>query len=207
MSTNLTALRARFAFPTTRVRRIRFVLVVTLIAVASIPLIALWKAFGPQTTYAPDFTLTDQDSHPFTLSSERGHPVVLFFGYTHCPDACPTTLAHLARAVRNPSVPSDVRVAFITVDPERDSPRAMKRYVRIFNPRFIGLTGRLATLDPVYEAYHTWREAWPAKHGRNNYFMAHGVAIYYIDRDGVLSGLGHWDDDIPILVHDLKGYQ
>ena len=169
--------------------------------------IALWKALGPRTAFAPDFTLTDQDAHSFTLSAQRGHPVVLFFGYTHCPDACPTTLAHLARAVRDPQAPRDVRVAFVTVDPDRDSPAALKRYVRIFNPAFVGLTGSLRTLDPVYSHYHTWREAWPAHHGPNDYFMAHGVAIYYIGRNGALNGLGHWDDDVPTLVHDLKGYQ
>ena len=81
-------------------------LVLLLAAVATIPVIALWKAFGPHaTTAAPDFTLTDQDGRPFTLSSLRGSPVVIFFGYTHCPDTCPTTLAKLARAVRSPAAP------------------------------------------------------------------------------------------------------
>jgi protein SCO1/2 len=207
VSTNAHARNAPISRSATRIRITRFVLIATLIAVAAIPLVALWKAFGPHTTYAPDFTLTDQDSHPFTLSGERGRPVVLFFGYTHCPDACPTTLAHLARAVRNPAVPRDVRIAFITVDPQRDSPQTLKRYVRLFNSAFVGLTGTLRALDPVYSACHTWREAWPVNHGPNDYFMAHGVTIYYIGRDGTLRGLGHWDDSVAALVHDLKGYQ
>jgi len=208
MSTNVpTVERARLARPTTRIRTIRTVLIVILVAVASIPLVALWKAFGPHTSFAPDFTLTDQDSRPFTLSAQRGRPVVLFFGYTHCPDACPTTLAHLAQAVRNPDVPRDVRIAFVTVDPFRDTPPVLKRYVRIFNPAFVGLTGTLNQLKPVYAAYDTWREPVPAIHGPDNYFMAHGTAIYYIGRDGALKGLGHWDDALAVIIHDLKGYQ
>jgi cytochrome oxidase Cu insertion factor (SCO1/SenC/PrrC family) len=194
--------------PHLRINRIAFVAaLLAAISIASVAAVALWRTYVPHPTYAPDFTLTDQDAHPFTLSSERGHPVILFFGYTHCPDACPTTLAHLAQAVRDPSVPRDVRVAFITVDPFRDSAPTLKRYVRIFNPSFIGLTGTLRDLDPVYAAYHTWREAWPAKHGATDYFVAHGVTIFYIGRDGVLSGVGSWNDTVANLVHDMKGFQ
>jgi protein SCO1/2 len=182
-------------------------LIVALAAVAAIPLAALWKAFGPRTNVAPDFTLTDQHGRPFTLADQRGHPVVLFFGYTHCPDACPTTLAHLAKAVASPGVPADVRVAFITVDPERDSPAVLNRYVALFDPNFYGLTGGLTTLDPVYSAYHTWRQAVPVHHGPNNYSMAHGTTVYYIGRNGALNGIGHWDDDTPAIVHALEEYQ
>lgn len=182
-------------------------LVLALAAVAAIPLTALWQAFGPKGNVAPDFTLTDQHGLAFTLSAQRGHPVVLFFGYTHCPDACPTTLAHLAKAVTSPSVPADVRVAFITVDPYRDSPAVLKRYVALFNPSFRGLTGSLATLNPIYSAYHSWRQAVPVRHGPDNYSMAHGTTIYYIGRSGALNGIGHWDDDTPTMLVDLKEYQ
>jgi len=113
--------------PRPSARTIRIALITLLIAVALIPLTALWGAFGPFAHLAPDFTLTDQDGRPFTLSAQRGHPVVLFFGYTHCDDACPTTLAHLAQALRAPGVPADVTVAFITVDPTRDTPAVLKR--------------------------------------------------------------------------------
>jgi protein SCO1/2 len=182
-------------------------LIVIVVALVAPGVGVVWHVFAPPKNYAPDFTLVDQDARPFTLSAQRGHPMVLFFGYTHCPDACPLTLAHLARALRSTEVPRDARVAFITVDPFRDTPAAMKRYVDIYRLNFIGLTGSLSALQPVYDAYHTWRQAVPATHGPSNYSMAHGTAIYYIGRDGSLKGFGNWDDPISSIVHDLKEFQ
>jgi protein SCO1/2 len=182
-------------------------LVLLLIAVTAIPLAALWQAFGPKPNLAPDFTLTDQTGRPFTLSALRGAPVLLFFGYTHCPDTCPTTHAKLAQAVRSPAAPRDVRVAFITVDPGRDSPTVLARYLHMFDSRFIGLTGTFQTLDPVYSAYHTWREDVPVHHSGTDYAVAHGAALYYIGRNGAIRGFGSWADDTPLIVHDLKEYQ
>jgi protein SCO1/2 len=182
-------------------------LVVLLAAVAAIPLAALWQAFGPKPNLAPDFTLTDQAGRPFTLSALRGVPVVLFFGYTHCPDTCPATLAKLAQAVRSPAAPRDVRVAFVTVDPDRDSPAALARYLRLFDPRFTGLTGTFQILDPVYSAYHVWREDVPVDHGRDDYSVAHGAALYFIGRSGAIRGFGSWEDDTPVMIHDLKEFQ
>lgn len=181
-------------------------LIVLLFALAAIPLTAVWLAFQPNGKYAPDFTLTDQDGKPFKLSEQGGHLVVLFFGYTHCPDVCPTTLARLARAVHAPGVYPDVLVAFITVDPERDSPPVLKRYVRLFDPDFIGLTGSPAALEPVYSAYHTWRQAVPVNHGKNDYSMAHGTTIYYIGRGGAIRGVGNWDESTQSLIHDLETF-
>lgn len=190
-----------------RARAITVLLAAALVALGAIPIVALWHAFRPKPVFAPDFSLVDQDGQPFTLSAQRGHPVALFFGYTHCPDACPTTLAHLARAVRSADVPRDIRVAFITVDPQRDSPAVLKRYVRLFDPDFIGITGTLRTLDPVYAAYHTWHEASPANHGPNDYSVAHGTTIYYVGRDGTLKGLGSWDDGTSQITRAFKEYQ
>jgi len=176
-------------------------------AVIALPVAVLWRSFSPQTALAPVFTLIDQVRQPFTLSTLRGHPVVLFFGYTHCPDECPTTLARLAKAVRASGVPSDVRVAFITVDPERDSPATLKRYVRLFDPGFIGLTGSLRTLSPVYAAYHTAREIDQVDHERHDYSITHGTTIYYVGRDGSIKGVGQWDDAIAEIVRDLRSFQ
>ncbi len=182
-------------------------LVAILVAVAAIPLAALWRAFGPHPPYAPDFTLTDQDGRPFTLSAQRGHPVVLFFGYTHCPDTCPTTLAHLARALRSPGAPQDARVVFVTVDPQRDSPAVLKRYVALFDPRFVGLTGSPAALEPVYTAYHTWHESLPPKTRGGDYEVAHGAAIYFIGRRGTVRTIGDWSDDTSTLRSDMENFQ
>ena len=183
-------------------------LVLLLAAVATIPVIALWKAFGPHAmTAAPDFTLIDQDGRPFTLSSLRGHEVALFFGWTHCPDECPTAMAALARAVRDKDAPAGVRVVFVSVDPARDTPDALGRYLRGFNPLFVGLTGTKAQLDPVYADYHTFRRIVAAEPGVSGYSVEHGTAITYIGRDGTIKGYGHWDDSVPALVAELKSYQ
>jgi len=182
-------------------------LVVVLLALAAIPTVALWRAFGPRTNVAPDFTLTDQNGAPFTLSALRGRPVVIFFGYTHCPDTCPATLARLARAVAAPGVPRDVRVAFITVDPKRDSPATLKRYLRMFGAGFTGLTGSLSALEPVYTAYDAWREDVPVEGGGRDYAVAHSAALYFIGRTGAIKGFGDWQDGIPSLISHLKEFQ
>ncbi len=93
---------------------------------------------------APALRLTDQDGRPFDLASLRGRPVLVYFGYTHCPDVCPTTLADIRAALRLVDVP--VGVVFVTVDPARDDAAAMKQYVDYYASGFIGLTGSEAEI-------------------------------------------------------------
>ena len=109
-------------------------------------------------TAAPDFTLTDQAGHAFSLAGQRGHVTVLYFGYTHCPDICPTSLAAIASALRQigPTADKDIRVAFITDDPKRDTPRLLRDYVTLFDPHFLGLVGKSTALAPIYKGYHVW---------------------------------------------------
>ncbi|HVN69332.1 MAG TPA: SCO family protein [Candidatus Binatia bacterium] len=154
---------------------------------------------------ASDFTLTDQDGKHFTLSQQRGKEVILFFGYTHCPDVCPTTLAALAAALQKlaPEQRARVRVAFVTVDPQRDDAATLRRYVRIFNPTFYGLTGTEAQLDPVYAAYHAWHQKLPGSPA-TGYLVAHGSTIYFIAPDGRLRVLHDWHDSLRSLTHDMK---
>ena len=93
-------------------------------------------------SYARDFALTDVGGVRRTLADYRGKVVVLFFGYTHCPDVCPTTLAQLAQARRLLGADADrVQVLFVTLDPQRDAPQLLARYVPAFDPSFVGLTG------------------------------------------------------------------
>jgi protein SCO1/2 len=188
-------------------RRIAALLIFALAAVSAIPLTALYHAFSPQPDRAPDFTLTDQDAKPFTLSSLQGHPVALFFGYTHCPDACPTALAKLARVIHAPDAPTDIRVVFVTVDRARDTPAVLKRYVRLFDPAIVGVTGSQQALDPVYAAYHAWYMAVPVNHGPNNYSVAHGTRIYYVARDGSMKGFGDYADAPAQMIHAFKELQ
>jgi protein SCO1/2 len=183
------------------------VLVVALLVVTTFSIEALWRSFGRNPATAPDFTLIDQNGQRFTLSKIQGHPIALFFGFTHCPDECPTTLAHLAHAVHAPGVPHDTRVAFITVDPDRDSPATLKRYVRLFDPQFIGLTGGLSQLNPVYDAYHTARRAVPVNQKHSDDSFEHGTTVFYVGRDGMIRGLGQWDDAPDQIARDFKSFQ
>ncbi len=163
-------------------------------------------ASGAATTHvktAPDFTLLDDTGHPFTLSHYRGQPVVLFFGYAHCPDVCPTILANLkhARELVGGSA-KDLRVALITVDPQRDTQASLRQFVSVFDPSFLGLTGTSAQLAPVYRAYHVRIAKQEAN--SNGYLVSHTAFVYYIGRDGRLLGYGTWSDPTDTLEEDLR---
>lgn len=157
---------------------------------------------------APDFTLTDQDGKPYTLSAHRGEEIALFFGYTHCPDVCPTTLAALATAKRKlGSRAANFDVVMVTVDPKRDDAATMKRYVHQFNPGFVGLTGTETQLDPVYTEYHVYHQIGPSNGSANGYDVAHSSAVQFIAPDGRLRGVGDWSDspdDLAILINQAR---
>jgi cytochrome oxidase Cu insertion factor (SCO1/SenC/PrrC family) len=154
---------------------------------------------------AYDFTLTDHDGRPFKLSQERGHAVALFFGYTHCPDVCPATLARLASARAGLGKDRDrVRVIFITVDPTRDTPQRMKKYLATFDPSFIGVTGTESRLLPVYKAYHVWYQPLPKSTKGLEELEAHTATITMLDRSGHLEGYADWADPVTALTQDLR---
>jgi protein SCO1/2 len=145
---------------------------------------------------APDFTLTDQHGAPWSLSQQRGKIVALFFGYTHCEDTCPATLAKIADAIAK-SGAADAEIAFVTVDPERDTPPVMGAYVERFaGATIVGLTGTQAQIQSVEHAYHVWAQKIPGKTGGENYDDAHSSFTYLIGRDGKEAAL-HQDDDSP----------
>ncbi len=131
---------------------------------------------------APALALTDQDGHPFDLARLRGTPVLVFFGYTHCPDVCPTTLADVRDAVKR-SAP--VRVVFVTIDPARDDAAAMKQYLSFYDAGFIGLTGTPAEIRRA-------ADAWGVQYARmdngsaNGYAMAHTADAFLVDAAGRL---------------------
>lgn len=155
----------------------------------------LVRALLPAGPVAPDFTLTDQDGRPYTLSAHRGHAIALFFGYAHCPDVCPTTLSALARAKRKLGAPgAGFDVVLVTVDPARDTPAVLKRYVRLFDPSFTGVTGSEVQLDPVYAAYHVYHAIAPGRGSAGGYIVAHSSAVQFISPAGTLRGIGDWSD-------------
>ncbi len=154
---------------------------------------------------APDFTLTDQHGRPFRLSDQKGHVVLLFFGYTHCPDVCPTTLSIWKQVeAQLGDDAKKVRFVFITADPERDTPQRLREHLALFSPNFIGLTGTPEELAPVYQAYHVYVEKASEEQTAVGYLVNHTSTTYVIDPQG------RWRLTIPFgtpaedVVHDVR---
>lgn len=137
---------------------------------------------------APDFALTDQDGQPARLSGLRGKLVLMTFGFTHCPNICPTTLANLAAICRGlpPADQGRVRVLFITVDPARDTPQALKEYVGFYSRGFTGLTGSADEIAKVAKDYGAYYEAvmQDSQVSSNYYTINHSAYVYLIDPQG-----------------------
>src|SRR4030095_8503476 len=116
--------------------------------------------YGEPYPVAKEIELSRGNGHRFRLSEMRGKAVLLFFGYTSCPDVCPTTLAELKQALEKlgQEKAQQVEVLFVTVDPERDTPERVQEYVNHFNPDFIGLSGSESELVPVWQKYGVFRE-------------------------------------------------
>ena len=154
--------------------------------------------------YARDFALNDQDGKPRTLADFTGKAVVVFFGYTHCPDVCPTTLSDMAAAMKALGPDADrVQVIFITLDPERDKPELLKSYVPSFDPRFIGLSGNPEATATVAKEFKVFYQKVPGK-SADSYTMDHTAASYVFDPQGrVRLFVRHGQGPEPI-VHDLK---
>ena len=140
-----------------------------------------------ETADAHDFTLSDQFGRPFRLSDQRGRLVLLFFGYTHCPDVCPTTLSSWAKveSVLGDQA-DDVTFAFVTVDPQRDTPERLARHLAVFSPRFLGLSGTREELARVYETFRVVPERVPIRPGAAGYLIDHSTRMFLIDQEGVL---------------------
>jgi len=129
------------------------------------------------------FNLVDQNSKPITDKDLSGHPFLVFFGFTHCPDVCPTTLFDVSEVLRalGPAA-KDVRALFITVDPERDTPAVLKDYLSSFDPRVIGVTGDNEAVAAVIKAYRVYAKKVPQDGG--GYTMDHTAIVYLMGKDG-----------------------
>jgi protein SCO1/2 len=136
--------------------------------------------------YAKDFSLTDHTGKARRLADFRGKAVAVFFGYTQCPDVCPTTLANMAEVLRllGPDA-AKVQVLFITVDPERDTPQLLAQYVPAFNPTFLGLYGDLPTTEAVARNFKVFYQKQGDVAG-GNYTIDHSAGTYVFDPAGRL---------------------
>jgi protein SCO1/2 len=151
---------------------------------------------------APDFSLQGSDGTELKLSRHRGKVIVLAFGFTSCPDVCPTTLGVLAQAHRMLRAQSkDLQVLYVTVDPQRDDAQRMRAYLAGFDPAFIGGTGTTEELKAIRDAYGILANR---KDVGTGYVVAHSSYTYLIDRDGRLRGLMPYGHSAEDYVHDLK---
>src|SRR5215216_4237577 len=154
---------------------------------------------------APEIELTRANGTRFRLSETRGKVVALFFGYTSCPDVCPTTMAELKQALEkvDENNAKQVQVLFVTVDPERDTPERVQEYVNHFNSDFIGLSGTETQLTEVWKNYGVFREN-VARNSAAGYLVNHTARMTLIDRDGNLRLSYAFDTPVDSIVHDLK---
>jgi protein SCO1 len=139
----------------------------------------------PVTAY--DFNLIDGSGQPFRLSDQRGSLVLIFFGYTKCPDFCPAVLGEMTQIHRRLGKDADrVRFVFITVDPDRDTSEVLGRYVSTFHPDFHGLTGSEPELEQVWKNYWVYREISEQSRSAVGYLVDHTTRTYLVDKEGNL---------------------
>ena len=182
--------------------RLPLVLLPALLVIALVLGVLLWRAaddlpglgrvFGTGTAnIGAPFKLIDQNGAKRGSADFKGRFMLIYFGYAHCPDVCPTTLALMADALSKvgPKVGRIVPI-FITIDPERDTPATLKPYVRSFGPQFIGLTGDLKTITKVAGDYRVYFRKHPLDGG--NYGLDHSSVIYLMGPDGKF--ITYWDD-------------
>jgi protein SCO1/2 len=154
------------------------------------------------TTYGRELALTGHDGKPRTLADFRGKVVVLFFGYTQCPDVCPTTLAELAEAMKRLGPDAErVQVLFATVDPERDTPELLARYVPAFNPSFLGLDA-----DATARTAKEFKIIYQKQPGREpgTYTMDHSAGTFVFDPQGRLRLYMSYGLGPDVFVHDIR---
>jgi len=161
--------------------------------------------FGEPYPPAPEIELTRSDGSRFQLSQMRDQVVLLFFGYTSCPDVCPTTLAELNRALSqlDEGDAAQVTVVFVTVDPDRDTPEQVQEYVSQFNHAFIGLSGSLTELEKIWQGYGVYREI-VGDVSAAGYEVDHTARVTLIDQHGDMRVTFGLDTPVDDMVHDLK---
>lgn len=192
-------------------RGLCYLAVMSFMRLAALALVLLAAACGRSDWHATDisgampaldFSLTRaNDGKPVSAADYRGKVVVLYFGYTHCPDVCPTTLANLADVLQKlGGRADDVRVLFVTVDPGRDGPALMKTYVNSFAPQIDGLRGSDNQLTTLARRYRVAYSVTPGA----NYEVMHSNAVFFFGRDGKARLVSTQTDDVAGLTEDVK---
>lgn len=186
----------------------KFLLSVLLLLSVALPLPArdlVHNATGIITDgFGGDFTLSGPGGRPVSLADYRGKPVLLYFGYTSCPDICPSSLSIMKRAMAGLGDAADeVQGIFVTVDPERDGGERLQEYVQYFHPSFIGLEG---SPEEVKRAARQWNVSYMREESDSaaGYLIAHSDYIYLLDRRGELAGLFNSKSRATDVVHGVR---
>jgi protein SCO1/2 len=153
----------------------------------------------------PDLTLTNQEGQAFHLNEQRGNVVLLFFGYTQCPDVCPTTLATWRKVHEALGQDADrVQFAFVTVDPERDTRERLGLHVEAFHPDFLGLTASPAELQAIYDLFGVYAEKDTSSGSAAGYLISHTATTFVLDPEGRWRLRESYGTPVEDIVHDIR---
>jgi protein SCO1/2 len=153
--------------------------------------------------FGKELNLTDHNGKPRTLADFRGKVVTVFFGFTQCPDACPTTMVEMAQVAKALGPDADkLQVLFVTVDPERDTQSVLAQYVPSFDPRFLGLYGDAAATARAAKEFKIYYNKQPPKEG--GYSVDHSAGTFILDRQGRLRLFAQYGQGAPAIVHDVR---
>jgi protein SCO1 len=154
--------------------------------------------------FGKELNLADHNGKPRTLQDFRGKVVVVFFGFTHCPDVCPTTMNDLALVMKElgPDDAQRVQVLFVTVDPERDTPQVLAQYVPSFYPSFLGLYGDAEATARAAKSFKVFYQKQPQAGG--SYTVDHAAGTYILDGEGRLRLFGQYGAGPQALLHDIR---
>lgn len=153
----------------------------------------------------PPMAFVDQQGQPFGVEQLRGHWSILFFGFTHCPDVCPTTLALLAQVEKKlADLPAEQRphIVLVSVDPKRDTPERLAQYVKSFSPTFAGITGEQEAIHEFALKMGVPVAISPLPSG--DYTVDHSAAIFVVDPSGALRALSSTPHNVPIIAEDYR---
>ncbi|NWF62842.1 MAG: SCO family protein [Chloroflexi bacterium] len=160
--------------------------------------------YGQPFPPAADFSLAKADGSQFRLSDQRGKIVLLFFGYTSCPDVCPTTLAEMKLLMNElGNAAQNVQVVFVSVDPDRDTPQRIQAYAGNFYPSFLGLSGSLEELEPIWENYSIARETVESG-SAFGVIINHTARLFLIDAQGQMRLSYAYQTPVKDIAHDIQ---
>ncbi len=158
--------------------------------------------YGGEPFGAP-FALTDQTGQPITEAALRGHPSAVFFGFTHCPEVCPTTLFEMAGWLNTlGDEGKDIKAYFVSIDPERDTPEIMKTYISNFSDRIVGITGEPAKVEAMSKAFGIYAKKVPTEDG--DYTMDHTASVLLLNAKGDFAGTIAYGESASNAIAKLK---